>query len=114
MEDFKVELMNKAIEYCNGIDELDGKEPPLMLIDFVIEKFRQHRNYPNFFTDDAILDDMKRFKSTMAIAVVDLFLKQGSEGEKSHSDSGVQMVYENAYLSHSVFADVLPFVKVIK
>lgn len=107
------ELADKATAYFNSIPELNGQTPSQLLIDFVIEKYKQHRNYPSSFDEDRINADMKAHVSTMAMAVVDIFMKSGAEGEKSHSENGIVRTYENAYISSSVFNDVLPFVKII-
>ena len=56
---------------------------------------------------------MRNHLSTMAMAVVDIFMKSGAEGETSHSENGINRAYENAYISNSVFNDVLPYVKVL-
>lgn len=106
------ELSAKVSEYINGIDELKGKVPSMLLIDFVIEKYKQHRNFPSTFNAKKIEDDMTEHLSTMAMAVVDIFMKVGAEGEKNHSENGINRTYENAYISLSVFNDVLPFVRV--
>lgn len=106
-------LIQKATSYFDEIPELAGKVPPQMLVDFVIEKYAQHRNYPSSFSDEKINDDMSKHVSTMAMAVVDIFMKIGAEGQTSHSENGVSRSYENAYVSLSIFSDVLPFVKVI-
>lgn len=110
---FREELTQLATEYFESIDELKGEVPPKMLVDFVLEKYKQHRNYPTTFTDEMIEQDMREHKSTMAMAVVDIFVKSGAEGETSHSDSGISRHYENAYISKSIFNDVLPFVKAL-
>lgn len=107
------ELISKATEYFKGIEELSMLVPSPLLIDFVIEKYKQHRNFPSSFNDEKIEQDMMEHLSTMAMAAVDLQMKVGAEGEISHSDSGVSRTYENAYISSSVFKDVLPYVKVL-
>lgn len=111
--DIREELSSRATEYFNGIEELKGQIPSALLVDFVIEKFKQHRNYPDSFTADKVQADMETHISTMAMAVVDLYMKKGAEGEKQHNENNVNHVYENAYISSSVFSDVLPFVKVL-
>lgn len=46
----------------------------------------------------------------IAMAVVDLKAKEGAEGETSHSENSISRSYENAYVSSSIFNDVLPYV----
>lgn len=111
--DIKEELKTKAIEYLEDIEELDNKVPRL-LVDFVIEKYTEHRNYPKHFTDEMIEKDMTEHLSIMAMAVVDILFKVGTEGQKSHSENGVTMIYENAYISLSIFENVSSFVRPIE
>lgn len=112
-DEFVTDLTQRATQYFTNDDELTGQVPSRLLVDFVIEKYVQHRNYPTHYDDKKILSDMEKHKSTIAMAVVDIFVKVGAEGEKSHTESGVSRVYENAYVSSSVFNDVLPFVRTL-
>lgn len=107
------ELKQKAVSYFDTIPELEGQVPSELLIDFVIEKYKEHRSFPSSFTDEKIENDMKNHLSTMAMAVVDIFVKSGAEGETSHSENGISRVYENAYISESVFKDVFPYVDIL-
>lgn len=110
---FKEDVKALATEYLNSYDEVEDANPSSMLVDFVIEKYKQHRNFPNTFNDEKIEEDMIVHKSTIAMAIVDIYMKAGAEGEVSHSENGVARTYQNAYLSRDVFGDVLPFVKVL-
>ena len=109
---FKEELTNLIEEYLFASSELDSQIPSEMLIDFVIEKFKQRRNYPARFTDEKIEQDLINHKTTIAMAVVDMYSKIGAEGEKSHTENGVTRQYESAYISSSIFIDVLPYVNI--
>lgn len=107
------DLTNLATEYLKGYDDSEDVTLPPMLVDFVIERYKQHRNFPDTFTDEKIEQDIKNHESTIAMAIVDIYLKAGAEGEVSHSENGVARTYQNAYISNQVFADVLPYVKVL-
>lgn len=107
------ELTTRAKDYFDTIPELAGQVPPKLLIDFVIEKYKQHRSFPQTFSEEKIERDMRNHLSTMAMAVVDIFVKSGAEGQTSHSENGVNRVYENAYISESVFKDVFPYVNIL-
>lgn len=113
MDRIRDELLEKSTEYFQAFPDLKGESPSPFLVDFVIEKYIQHRNFPSNFTDEKIKADMRNHLSTMAMAVVDIFLKAGAEGEINHSENSVSRTYENAYISASVFNDVLPYVRVI-
>lgn len=110
---FKEDLNELATEYLKSYDESEDVKVSPMLLDFVIEKYKQHRNFPSTFTEEKIDSDMRSHISTIAMAVVDIYMKSGAEGEKAHTENGVVRTYENAYISNSVFNDVLPYVKVL-
>lgn len=114
MSTLSEELRAKATEYLNDDPQLQGEVPPTLLCDFVIEKYKQHRNFSVSDTDEYMERDMRNHISTLAMAVVDLFAKCGAEGEKSHSEKNISRVYENAYISTSLFEDILPLVQTIK
>ena len=61
-------------------------------------------------SDEKIEKDIEKHISTIAMAVVDLKMKEGAEGETSHSENSTSRTYENAYISSSIFKDVLPYV----
>ena len=56
---------------------------------------------------------MEKYIPIMAMAVVDLMCKEGAEGEISHSENGVNREYENAYISKSIFSNILPYVGIL-
>ena len=103
-------IYEKSVEYLSDIPELADEKPSKLLIGFVTEKFKQCRNYPPSFTDAKIESDMEKHLNTIAMAVVDLKAKEGAEGETSHSENSISRSYENAYVSSSIFNDVLPYV----
>lgn len=107
------ELATKVKNYFDTIPELAGQVPPELLIDFVVEKYKQHRCFPKSFSEEKIERDMRNHLSTMAMAVVDIFVKTGAEGQTSHTENGITRVYENAYISESVFKDVFPYVDIL-
>lgn len=106
------EIMAKTIEYFRNIEELETEQPPVMLVDFVLEKYKDLRNYPSSYTEEKIEADIRKHSATIAMGVVDVYMKIGAEGETSHQEKNISRVYENAYISSSIFADVLPFVKI--
>lgn len=111
MEEFRASLLEKVTEYFGTIEELEDVTAPTMLIDFSIEKFKARRNYPSNFTDAKIVSDLNKNISVIAMAVVDLYMKTGANGETQHQEKNITRVYENAYISESIFSDVVPFVK---
>ena len=102
----------KAIAYFEEQSDISGEAPSILLVDFVMEKHRDLRNYPSSFSDEKIEKDIEKHISTIAMAVVDLKMKEGAEGETSHSENSTSRTYENAYISSSIFKDVLPYVDI--
>lgn len=109
---FRDNLITKVEEYINFIPDMQDEKVNPMLVDFVIEKFKQRRNYPSTFTDEIIENDLSEHLSTMAMAIVDMLNKLGAEGEQSHTENSVTRQYESAYISTSIFCDVLPYVNI--
>ena len=89
-----------------------GEEPSALAVDFAIEKYKKARNYPLNYSDDKKSADLDNNIATIAMAVVDLENKVGVEGQTSDSDNGMSRQYENAYISQSIYSDVIPFVDV--
>lgn len=108
------DILNKATDYFSYDEQLADEEIPVMLVGFAIEKFKQRRNYPPHFTEEQIENDMKNHMMVLAMAVVDLFAKYGTEGETKHSEKNIQRIYQNAYISEAVFKDVCPYVGCIR
>ena len=107
------EMLRDAQRYLEADEELKDEKIPNLVAEFVIEKFIQHRNYPDSFTYERIEKDLCRHKATIAMAIVDVFAHYGAEGETSHSEKNISRAYESAYVSSSLFEDVLPFVNIL-
>lgn len=106
-------INEKVTEYFKDIPELQGQSPSSFLIDFVIEKYKQYRNFPANYTDKQIERDINSHLSTICMAVVDLKMKEGGNGEISHSENSISRTYENAYISNSIFKGVLPLANIV-
>lgn len=109
---FVDDLKEYVNTYCDEIPELKklGRKPSTLLIDFCIDKFKSIRNYPNTFNAEKIEADLYANKSVIAMAIIDLFNKEGAEGESSHSEGGISRQYESSFISGAIFKDVLPFI----
>ena len=103
-------IKNLATEYFDDVPELKGQIPPKLLVDFAIRKYKQARNFPKGYTEEQGGSDLEENKSIIAMAVVDLYLKTGAFGETSHSENSTTRSWENAYISSSIYSDVLPYV----
>lgn len=112
---FRYDLEAYITEYVDSVPELAALEryPSKMLMDLCISKFKQKRNYPGHFTEEKIEADLYEHEAVIAMAVIDLFNKEGVEGAKTYSQNGISTTYENAFVSNSLFNDILPYVKAI-
>lgn len=106
-------IKEKVTEYFNDLPDMQDETPSSLLIDFVIEKYKQVRKYPRSFTNEQIEEDILSHTTTIAMGVVDLKMKEGAEGETSHSENSINRSYENAYISSSIFKGVLPYTEII-
>lgn len=111
--DFENTVLEIAQNYIQTIPDLTGQTISLLLAKFVVEKYKEHRNFPSHFTEERILADMNAHTSTIAMAIVDVYMKLGAEGELSHTENGITRQYENAYISSNVFSNINPYVNTI-
>lgn len=103
-------VVSKVKVYLSDIITDQAQDPFLtFLADLAIERFKQVRNYPSTYTVEQISLDMDSYVTTIAMAVVDVYGKKGAEGQVGHSENGYGRSYENAFISNSLFANVVPF-----
>ena len=107
------EITQRTIEYLNDTD-FKGEKPSLMIVDFVIQKFKEHRHYPSSFSEEKVEKDMEKYIPIMAMAVVDLMCKEGAEGEISHSETVLtentrMLIFQNQFLA--IYCHMLAFYK---
>lgn len=107
------EIRDKATEYLQEDEQLVDALPPILVAEFVCEQYKLHRNFPKTFTSDEIEADMRKHMSTLAMCVVDVFSHYGAEGETEHREKNITRVYENAYISKSLFGSIPPFVNAL-
>lgn len=104
---FEGDVLERVNIYLEDVETSSGLLS--MLVDLTIEEFKRVRNYPSSYTEEQIVNDMKKHLNTIAIAVVEVFNKQGAEGQTSHGENGISRTYENAFISNSLFRNVVPF-----
>lgn len=92
MEEFIEEIKAMTTEY--------GVEATNLVITLAIEKFRDLRNYPSDWTDEKILTDMKKNKSKIAMAVVELDSKDGMENQTGHSENGYSRTFKDGIIAY--------------
>lgn len=111
--------MNELIEYVSAKAKQYLEETgesietfPSSIVDFVIECFSNC--LPNNLTEEQILSDISRCKTSMAMACVEIYGKAGGEGQTSHSENGISRTYERAWISDSLFYGLPNYARVIK
>ena len=64
-----------------------------------------NRRYPVSTPPDTL---EARYNNRQIEIAIELYNKQGTEGEQQHNESGTNRVYENAGISESLLADIVP------
>lgn len=55
----------------------------------------------------------RKYHTLQLDIAVELYNKQGAEGETSHSENGVSRSYDSAYVSNALLSQIIPVVNVI-
>lgn len=55
----------------------------------------------------------KKYKSLQIDIAVNLYNKQGAEGEISHSENGISRAYDSSYISKELLAQIIPTAQII-
>lgn len=71
-----------------------------------------NRMYP-YAKDTSALEVPQKYATVQCQIANELVLRHGAEGEVSHSEEGVERVYENADVSESLLKKILPCVHVL-
>lgn len=82
-------IITSATEYL-------GYAPKQLDVDLAIELFSDCRNYPSLYTDERKEADMLKNKSKIVMAVIEIDAKDGTEGQTSHSENGINRAYGNS------------------
>lgn len=95
-------VRGKALSYVIETGET-MTEFPLSIVDFVIEHISNNCHFPSHFAEKNIVSDLSKGKNTLAMACVDVYVKAGAEGQKSHSENGVSRTYDSSWISPSIY-----------
>lgn len=107
------EIKQIVTEYLQHDETLKDYVPDTLTVLFVLERFREHRNYPSKYTEDMIEADMRRYRGHIAMAMVDAISRYGAEGEISHSENNIERNWKTPYLSTDLFENIPSFVRTI-
>lgn len=103
MEEFIAEIQGLITEY--GYVDVSN-----LCITLAIEKFRDIRNYPSSYDNDRIIADMKRNKSKIAMAAIEIDSKVGAENQLSDSENGHSRTYSQRVMAYE---GVIGYAKVL-
>lgn len=112
MEELKEYVREKALSYWLETDTTGTTSIiPSSIVDFVLEVFSN--GYPKRYTEKMIVEDLDRFKNSMAMACCDVYAKAASEGETSHSENGISRSYDSAWITPRLLYGLPNFAKVL-
>lgn len=106
MEGLAVEIRSRAILYLRESGEQVDSFPS-SIVDFVLEYAVESCNFPNHYTDDDIAVVLDRYKGVLAMACQEVYSRAGLEGQKSHTEGAITMVFDTAWISGRLL-NVLP------
>lgn len=66
-----------------------------------------NKRYPFGCPDGTVVEP--RYEMLQLQIAVELYNRQGAEGEQSHSENGISRSYENAYVSSSLLKRIVPY-----
>lgn len=66
-----------------------------------------NRRYPFGYPDGTVVEP--RYEMLQLQIAVEIYNRQGAEGEQSHSENGISRSYENAYVSSSLLKRIVPY-----
>jgi hypothetical protein len=55
----------------------------------------------------------RKYNTLLLDIAVEMYNKQGAEGETSHSENGISRSYENAYISQTLLSQIIPYGNVV-
>ena len=106
MDELRNDITNILLQYLTDAQSADMIS---VFSDRAMLAFREYRNYPESWDDDAILADMTKHKSCIADLALYECIQQGAEFQSMHIESGLYRMWNN---KGNVFTQhrVVPFV----
>lgn len=101
-----MELAERIIEeLSNEIGTVDSADDELLeqKVHSAIREVMRIRDYPDEYTDDMILKDIKRYHSTISRLALYDYNQAGAEGETMHIENNTQRMWrDRRYLLYGV------------
>lgn len=111
ISDLAYYVSDKAREYLEETGESIEKFP-MSIVDFVIEHATEQCHFPKNFTEKQMVTDLARCKNSLAMACNDIYAKAGAEGQKSHSENGINRNYSSSWITPSLLSGLPNYVKI--
>ena len=70
-------------------------------------------HFPSNFSGEKKIAIMRNFENSLALACVDMYAKAGAEGEKTHSENGVQRTYNDSYIDKNLLDNLPNYVTIL-
>ena len=114
MGELEQEILVLTKSYFEMMDEDISEDFQLLLIKSSIDHYKNLRNYPDYYTDEMIEDDVLRYfsrrKTNIAMEVIpEIYGRFGAEGLALLTDAGTVRQFKNS----AIFRDVTPICEVI-
>ena len=109
MDELRTEITTILTQYL--AEDAMSYEVISVFSDRAMLAFREYRNYPSTWDEDAILADMNKHKSCIADLALYDCIQQGAEFQSMHIESGLYRMCNNkgnVYTNHRV----VPFVTI--
>lgn len=108
------ELLELTKTYFRLMDEDISDEFLLLLVQAIIDSYKSKRNYPAYYTDDMIDEDVERYfslrKADVAMTLIpELYGRIGAEGLSMLTDAGTTRIY----IKSIMLSDVTPICEVV-
>lgn len=105
----EAEILKDVITYLG--DEVSDTDNPVLLI-LITRAIRKvcAKRYPFGYTEQEKEAAVERYREAIFSAAVYYWVKQGADGENSHSENGISRSYQ---CEDDIYFDVVPMAKII-
>lgn len=113
LKQFHIETVTNDDESTSDVVVFDNKEDnPIIeqLIKQATEDVKARRNYPESYTDETIVEDLKQYQSVIVNLTVYDHSQAGEAFMASYGENGISRTWKDR---DSLLAGVFPFVKVL-
>ena len=80
---------------------------------FLLETAKAAINARRYPCEEPPDDLEKRYENLQLRIAIELYNKQGAEGESAHSENGISRTYSSAWISEELLSEVTPKARVL-